>query len=182
MAFEFIDEDKQSNSRQDRFPVPATNEVIHWWAYATPEPAYVVCVIRLKNIIDDSSIEFTFFDPTTGKERAQRFTVDTFDRNNVWNGYPSTLGTLDKNQPIGHNDCALLCFTEDWLNTNANDFYQIIDQPDVKIKYPFGDGGLKHAAATIRRLARELRSIGKDPYSFDEFRHLEAWAPHLDLR
>ena len=180
MGFKFIAEEQQSNSRQDRFPMPATNEVIHWWAYATPEPAYVVCVVRLKNIIDDRSIEFTFFDPTTGKERTQHFTVDTSDRSKVWNGYPSTLGSLSS--PIGHSDCALLCFTEAWLDANAHDFYQIIDKPGVLIKYPFGEGGLKYAAAAIRRLARELKSIGKDPYSFEEFRELEAREPYLDLR
>lgn len=181
MSFKFVPEENQSSSRQTRFPEPDANEEIHWWAFASPEPAYTVCVVRLHSIVDARTVVCTFFDPISGKETDDPpVSVDVSNNNHVWRRFPSTIGALNPAASIGTNSCAILCFSDEWLAKNAPKLSEIFtDNPGVKSKYPFGEDGMWLAA--VKGLVRELREAGRNPFATEEVQRLAPWLHALGL-
>jgi hypothetical protein len=96
-----------------RFAAPSSNAVFNWWELAFPQPAYRLCVARIKAITDQDRFSCQLFDRNNNLKPGE-LDIDLRDWTQVWRGFPSTIdlpGPLSAPvDPV--KNCTLLCVSE----------------------------------------------------------------------
>jgi hypothetical protein len=132
----------------------AKPSVVKWWWLATPEPDYVLVVIRVTEVVNQDTIKCMLLGPRSGEEVDGPVEVDLTNQSHVWRGPPSTF--VHEKIEINKTDHVVMCFTEKWLEDKAKNVAAEL-KTTMTGKWPWGEDEYKRARAAVDALAKKLR-------------------------
>lgn len=155
--------DEMQVTTKTRFPRPVNGDRLDWYKWAEPA-AYSILLVQAKGAAGADKVDVVFIDRKTadivkdaqGKTMAP-VTIDLNDRRIAWRKRPSTIDKAASANPASA-DCALLCLSEDFLQTLV-DTGKVVMAAGDQVKYPYGHDG---QPAKLMEIVENLQAQNKE--------------------
>ena len=154
IEFPFVEHATDATPQQRFRPARVTSgQPFRWHRWATPAPAYWLCLVQIVGIEGPDQIRVQCFD-RDGHLTGAPFDVNLADRDHAWRTAPSTLNPWPATMAgLGQDTCAVLCLTERLLRSAS--LFDIVPF----VKYPYGEAAAEQENTNLRAALKALRAI-----------------------